>query len=94
MGRNDGISQGMHIKSMSVVITQLFYIPKIFLTNQGRHPFSYRIDVVEITIIPKHGVGSAYEDHLLAPGVIFTFPSTTEVMVRNKTSRRSPSSLS
>lgn len=84
MGRNDGISQGMRIKPMSVVITQLFHIPKIFLTSQGRHPFSYRTDVVEITFMPKHGVGSVYEDHLLAPGAIFTFPSSTEVMALNK----------
>lgn len=70
-GRNDGISQGMHIKSMSVVMIQLFHIPKTFLTNQGRRPFSYRTDVVEITFLPEHGVRSACADHLLAPGAIF-----------------------
>lgn len=79
---------------MSVVMTQLFCVPKTFLTNQARHPFSYRIDVVEMTFTPEHGVGSACEDRFLAPGAVFTFPSTTEVMVLNKSSRSLSSSSS
>lgn len=87
-------AKGMCIKSKSLVMTQLFSIPKIFSTIQGRCTFSYRTDVVEITFTPEHRIGSVYEDYLLAPGAVFTFLSTTEVMVLNKTSRRSPSSSS